>query len=61
MGTRLRRTVLIAAALLALAGCRVSRDIRDLDPVTHPPLTELERHLTYTDPDDGRSNYILTR
>ncbi len=50
-----------AAIAWALTGCRISHEIRDLDRVTRPPLTELEGHLTYRDPDAGRGDYIVNR
>jgi len=59
MRGRIARGILVAALLVALSGCRISRNIRDLSPVTDPPLTELERNLDYSDPDDGRANYIF--
>jgi len=53
--------MLLIAAVMALAGCHISRHIRDLEPVRRPSLTDLERNLTYVDPDDGRSTYLPTR
>jgi hypothetical protein len=58
---RVKRLLLAAFVLAALVGCKISRNIVDLKPVRQPPLTELERNLTYTDPDDGRPDYVLTR
>jgi hypothetical protein len=49
----------LAAAVLAGAGCRISRNIRDLEPPDQPPLQLLESHLDYVDPDDGRPDYIV--
>ena len=53
--------ILLIAALMMLAGCHISRHIRDLDPVRRPSLADLERNLTYVDPDDGRSTYLPAR
>jgi hypothetical protein len=47
--------------LLGTWGCEISRKIRDLEPVRYPPLNRLEEHLDYSDPDDGRPDYVHTR
>jgi len=61
MRMRIACSALIVVLALGVTGCRISRHIRDLPPVTRPPLPELESHLTYTDPDDGRPDYIFQR
>ncbi len=50
---------LLAAALAALTGCRISRHIVEIHPPPQPPLQELDDHLDYVDPDDGRPSYII--
>ena len=60
----LRRWALIALLLMVLgvAGCSISRNIVDLTPpANQSPLQELERHLTYHDPDAGRPDYVRVR
>lgn len=58
---RLRRrlVVLLLTGIWALCGCAISRRIVDIEPPDQPPLQNLERHLDYTDPDDGRPDYIV--
>jgi len=58
---RLRVLVVICASLCALAGCSTSRKIVNLPPLSQPPLQELDRHLTYTNPYDGRPDYVVHR
>ncbi len=57
----LRRALLVAAFLWCLAGCTISRTIIDVAPPQQPSLQELEQHLDYVDPDDGRPDYIYGR
>ena len=49
--------------LIVLAGgCTTSDAIVLLPPPQGPPdLTELENHLNYRDPDDGKPDYIPRR
>ena len=56
---RARHVLMIVAALWALGGCGISRHIVDINPPPQPHLQHLERHLDYTDPDDGRPDYIV--
>jgi hypothetical protein len=51
--------LLVGAA--GMAGCTVAREIVELDPPSQPHLSDLERHLDYVDPDDGRPDYIVNR
>jgi len=53
------RIVLLLAALAATAGCTISRHIVEREPVRQPPLTDLEQHLDYADPDDGRPDFVI--
>jgi hypothetical protein len=56
----MRVALALALGLLAL-GCRISRNIRDLErPADLPPLQELEQHLNYQDPDAGEPDYVRT-
>jgi hypothetical protein len=43
----------------SLCGCGPSRNIRDLQPPPQPRLEELESHLDYVDPDEGRPSYVV--
>ena len=54
---------LLAIALLVVApGCSTSDTIVKLPPPSGlPSLTELEQHLDYRDPDDGKPDYIPRR
>ena len=58
---QLTRWALILLGATLLCGCTISRRIVDLEPVRQPPLTQLESHLDYQDPDDGRPDYIIER
>jgi uncharacterized protein YneF (UPF0154 family) len=53
------RCVMVVLAGVALSGCWVSRNIVDREPIRNPPLTTLEQHLNYVDPDDGRPDYVI--
>jgi hypothetical protein len=53
--------MLVAGIILALGGCGVSRNIVEVPPPRLPPLQELDRQITYTDPYAGRSDYIVPR
>ena len=57
MGTR--RIVVTLALLLALSGCSISRNIIDITPPPQPPLQDLDKHLNYVDPDEGRPTYVV--
>ena len=54
-------SLFLLALLWPLAGCTISRRIVDIQPMPQPRLENLERHLTYRDPDDGRQDYIILR
>lgn len=56
----LKRIVMLLVILPAMIGCTISRNIVDLQPVQQPTLQELEQRLDYTDPDNGRPDYIIT-
>ena len=52
------RTAACALAGLALGACSAGDKIVRLPPPRGlPRLTELEKHLDYRDPDDGRPDY----
>ena len=53
--------VILLAAAACTAGCTVSREIVELAPPPQPHLNDLEEHLDYVDPDDGRPDYIVNR
>ena len=56
------RLVIIVLLLLALTGCKVSREIIQLErPSDLTPLPQLERHMDYVDPDDGKPDYLIER
>ena len=58
----LKKVALLSFVCLALGGCTISRHIRDLEPpADEPSLEQLDRHLDYTDPDDGRPDFIIQR
>ena len=49
---------LLIGALLISSGCKVNREIVDLQaPADQPRLEKLEEHLTYQDPDAGKPTY----
>jgi hypothetical protein len=51
------RSLLIGAILLS-GGCKVSREIVELQaPADQPRLEKLADHLTYQDPDAGKPTY----
>ncbi len=52
---------LLTAWVAMNAGCRVSRNVADIEPAPQPPLSRLEQHLDYRDPDAGRPNYLIER
>jgi hypothetical protein len=56
---RIGRFIAIAVVLWALGGCRISRHIVELEPPPQPPLQQLESHLDYGDPDEGKPDYII--
>ena len=56
---RWKRIILLLALVPVLAGCTISRHIVDLEPTGQPRLEELEQHLNYADPDEGRPDYII--
>jgi len=48
--------------VVLVGGCSTSDTIRRLPPPTGlPSLVDLEKHLDYRDPDDGRPDYIPRR
>ena len=51
--------VLLGGLVLVLGGCRLSRRIVKITPPPQPPLQELDNHLDYVDPDDGRSTFVI--
>ena len=55
--------IVLAAALAgATAGCATSDTIVELPPPENlPDLTQLENHLDYKDPDDGKPSYVPRR
>jgi hypothetical protein len=53
-----RRIVVTLAILFALGGCSISHNIIDIKPPPQPPLQDLEKHLDYVDPDQGRPTYV---
>ena len=53
------RLIAMAAILWCLAGCSISRDIIEVAPPSQPRLGQLEQHLDYADPDEGRPDYIF--
>lgn len=55
----LTRFILFVVALALLAGCTISRAIVDIKPPHQPPLQQLDQNLAYTDPDEGRPDYII--
>jgi ABC-type oligopeptide transport system substrate-binding subunit len=63
MPTTRRLLPVLAAALAvcaaALSGCGPSDNIRELQPPPQPALSELESHLDYVDPDEGRPSYVV--
>ena len=61
VSARATHLALVAALLLGTWGCEISHKIRDLEPVRYPPLTQLEQHLDYSDPDDGQPDYVRAR
>jgi hypothetical protein len=56
-----RRLLATLVALWGLGACAISRHIVDIEPPPQPRLQELERHLHYEDPDDGRPDYVIER
>lgn len=56
-----RRKLFIPLILLAwaLVGCHISRRIVDIKPPPQPRLQNLESHLDYVDPDEGRPDYVI--
>jgi hypothetical protein len=61
-GDTVKRTAVstLAAVLLMVCGCGVSREIRNVrPPAGQPSLEELDRHLDYVDPDAGRPSYVI--
>lgn len=52
--------IALLAAVSVTGGC-VSRQMVLLEPPEQPALERLEEHLDYTDPDEGRPDYIITR
>lgn len=60
VGRALKLTV-VALAVLAVSGCRLSHKIIDLEPPAGlPPLEQLDRDMNYVDPDAGRPDYVRT-
>jgi len=54
--------VLASALACTSAGCATSDTIVELPPPEGlPDLDQLENHLDYRDPDDGRPDYIPRR
>jgi hypothetical protein len=53
------RCAAVIVAALALSGCWISRRIIDREPIRQPPLQDLEQHLDYVDPDDGKPDYVI--
>jgi hypothetical protein len=51
--------IILALAVWAIGGCAISRHIEPIEPPPQPPLTELEDHLSYVDPDSGRADYVV--
>jgi len=56
---RALRFILVWLLLSTALGCRVSRNIVDLEKPVQPPLQELEQHLDYQDPDAGQPDYVI--
>jgi hypothetical protein len=62
-GRRTRLALLgVLILILPVCGCSTSDTIRRLPPPAGlPSLVDLEKHLDYKDPDDGRPDYIPRR
>lgn len=54
-----RRLIPALALCLLLCGCSLSRHIVAITPPAQPPLQELDKHLDYVDPDEGRPTYVV--
>lgn len=62
MRNQLARLLLALVLACAAAGCATSDTIVDLPPPADlPDLAQLENHLDYKDPDDGKPDYIPRR
>ncbi len=51
--------LVLAVMFCTQVGCTISREIVDVAPPAQPRLENLEQNLTYTDPDEGRPDYIF--
>ena len=55
-------TIMLVLAGWCMAGCRITRNIVDLQPPPGlPSLQKLEKHLNYADPDAGQPDYVRTK
>ena len=53
-----RRLIAAMALCLLLGGCLVGGHVVTLTPPAQPPLKDMDKHLNYVDPDEGRPTYV---